>query len=281
MKFSSGEFEKKRPDFYLHPQFLPKSAHSMANEHLISGIHNYCDRWCERCLFLDRCSLGVIERKRWAKGKDWRPEDFMRELDALFDEPAGEASWMEEMDFSMEEQAEEEVPDAQTEARQKDLRERGMHYFRAVRAFLDSQQARLEERRVDLAGMRPEGPDQQDRSALAEALEVISWYLHFMFVKANRAVSGLDDMHEDHWDGAQQSDANGSAKLAILAAQRSIGAWRMVHRHWPDQGEMIAGFIRQLDQFRRIMERDFPDWQQFIRPGFDTEPAPATRFGEN
>lgn len=253
----------------------------MAHEHLISGIHNYCDRWCERCLFLDRCTLGVIELKRWAKGKDWRPEDFMRELDALFDEPANEAPWLEEMDFPMDEPVEEEVPDAQTEARQKDLRERGIRYYRAMQAFLNVQKKRLEDRRMDMTGAHIEGRDQHERSALAEALEVISWYVHFMFVKANRALSGLEDMHEDHWDGAQQSDANGSAKLAILAAQRSIGAWKMVHRHWPDQGETIAGLIRQIDQFRRIMEDYFPDWQQFIRPGFDTEPPLATRFGDN
>ena len=43
----------------------------MNTKHIISGIHNYCDRWCERCSFIDRCSLGVIEQKRWAKGADW------------------------------------------------------------------------------------------------------------------------------------------------------------------------------------------------------------------
>ncbi|MDB5210640.1 MAG: hypothetical protein JWQ30_1467, partial [Sediminibacterium sp.] len=26
-------------------------------EEFISGIHNYCDRWCERCTFTNRCSI--------------------------------------------------------------------------------------------------------------------------------------------------------------------------------------------------------------------------------
>ncbi len=253
----------------------------MANEHIISGVHNYCDRWCERCIFLDRCTLGVMELKRWAKGKDWEPEDFFRELDALFEDPVGETpDWLADMEFSMEE-LEEEEKNPETEALQKAMRERGMRYFRAVQAFLENQKTRLEERRIDLANAHMEGRDHQERSELAEAMEVITWYLHFMFVKASRALSGLEDMYEEHWGGPQQSDANGSAKIAILAAQRSMGAWETVRRHWPDQQSAIAGFARQLHQFRRIMETHFPDWRKFVRPGFDTEPMPITKFGAN
>jgi hypothetical protein len=29
----------------------------------ISGIHNYCDRWCERCPFSNRCSVYAMERE--------------------------------------------------------------------------------------------------------------------------------------------------------------------------------------------------------------------------
>ncbi len=254
----------------------------MANDHIISSIHNYCDRWCERCVFIDRCTLGVIELKRWAKGKDWQPEDFLRELDILFDEAVKETpDWLAEMEFSMEDLAEETVPNPQLEALQNDMRKRGMRYFREVQAFLESQQTRLEERRIDLANAHIEGRDHQERSELAEALEVITWYLHFMFIKASRALSGLEDMHEEHWGNARQSDANGSAKIAMLAAQRSISAWEMVRQQWPDQRSNIVGFARQINQFRQVMERYFPDWRKFVRPGFDTEPNPVRKFGMN
>ena len=28
----------------------------------IEGIYNYCDRWCERCAFTERCSLIAVQR---------------------------------------------------------------------------------------------------------------------------------------------------------------------------------------------------------------------------
>ena len=31
------------------------------DEQFISGIHNYCDRWCERCAFTARCQTYALE----------------------------------------------------------------------------------------------------------------------------------------------------------------------------------------------------------------------------
>src|SRR5262252_2232540 len=33
-----------------------------ANPNFISGIYNYCDRWCERCGFTSRCLLYATEQ---------------------------------------------------------------------------------------------------------------------------------------------------------------------------------------------------------------------------
>ncbi|MEO6039177.1 MAG: hypothetical protein ABIQ93_12260 [Saprospiraceae bacterium] len=253
----------------------------MPKQPLISGVHNYCDRWCERCRFLDRCAVGAIELERWAKGQDWQPEDFFRELDAMFHLTTLEKpDWLAEMEFSRDD-LEAEDPDPQLEALQKAVQERGMHYFRGVQEFLKAQKEQLKAHHIDLDAAFAEGRDQQERSELAEALEVIHWYLHFMFVKGCRALGGLEDMHDEHWGGAHQSDANGSAKIAMIAVQRSMGAWEVVRRHWPERQLTIAGFIREINQFRRLLERYFPDWHKFIRPGFDTEPSAAPEFGSN
>ena len=32
------------------------------NPDFISGIYNYCDRWCERCQFTSRCFLYATEQ---------------------------------------------------------------------------------------------------------------------------------------------------------------------------------------------------------------------------
>jgi hypothetical protein len=44
----------------------------------ISGIYNYCDRWCERCTYVNRCRLWHEEQARNVRhlrqGKD--PDDW-------------------------------------------------------------------------------------------------------------------------------------------------------------------------------------------------------------
>ena len=39
----------------------------MDDPRLISGIYNYCDRWCERCAFVERCAVGIEELERWKR----------------------------------------------------------------------------------------------------------------------------------------------------------------------------------------------------------------------
>src|SRR5262245_15112436 len=38
------------------------------NPKLIAGIYNYCDRWCERCQFTDRCLNYAMEEENRQSG---------------------------------------------------------------------------------------------------------------------------------------------------------------------------------------------------------------------
>lgn len=260
----------------------------MAYNHLIPSIFNYCDRWCERCLFIDRCSMGVIEQKRWAKGKDWSPEDFFKIFDEIYppDKHAPD-EWTDEddnIDFEGIELEELPEKDLKTQALMQEMRNRGSSYYQAVMPFFRSNEAALKAGGIDLFSEqeRPEGRDTHERSALADAVEVILWYQHLMFIKANRAIDGIEDMNDtDIWDSPNQSDANGSAKLAVIAATRSLAAWELVRRQWPDQQHKIRKFMRQLNEFRQRVVEIFPHWKQFIRPGFDTEQPSGITFGDN
>ncbi|MFN0036933.1 MAG: hypothetical protein ACKVUS_17900 [Saprospiraceae bacterium] len=259
----------------------------MNTKHIISSIFNYCDRWCERCAFIDRCAMGAIEQKRWAKGADWQPEDFFAELEKMY--PRSEdkmAQWLEENDIDLSEiePADLPRPDLKTKQLEEEMRERGSNYYKPLKTFLEANDEGLKARGIDLFSERDpyEGRDTQERSALAEAMEVILWYQYFMFVKAGRAIGGLEDMHDTFvWKTADQSDANGSAKVAMIAAERSLGAWEMVRRCWPEKQQEVLGFMRQINGFRHRMERVFPHWRKFVRPGFDTEPPQVRPFEMN
>ena len=58
------------------------------NPDLISGIYNYCDRWCERCPLTSRCLVYATEQEDndSPQNRDLRNEAFWRKLTAIFQE---------------------------------------------------------------------------------------------------------------------------------------------------------------------------------------------------
>ncbi len=65
----------------------------------------------------------------------------------------------------------------------------------------------------------------------------------------------------------QQSD--GSAKIALVAIDRSIAAWGEIRNHFLARQDDVMGIIACLDGLRRKVKAEFPHAGSFIRPGFD------------
>ena len=51
---------------------------------LISGIYNYCDRWCERCAFALRCLLSATGQADDPELRDLSNEEFGQTLRNIF-----------------------------------------------------------------------------------------------------------------------------------------------------------------------------------------------------
>src|SRR5881628_160634 len=59
------------------------------NPDLISGIYNYCDRWCERCPLSSRCLLYATEQEdddNSPESRDIQNEAFWKKLGSIFQE---------------------------------------------------------------------------------------------------------------------------------------------------------------------------------------------------
>jgi hypothetical protein len=110
---------------------------------------------------------------------------------------------------------------------------------------------------------------------IRDALEVVRWYLYQIEVKLQRAVSSRVDSQREGDDG-YPSDADGSAKVALIAIDRSMGAWGKLRGHLPAEGDAILDQLVHLERLRRLVEREFPAARGFRRPGFDEQPAGAT-----
>ena len=80
------------------------------------------------------------------------------------------------------------------------------------------------------------------------------------------------DPADNCWDDPVQNDSNGSAKIALVAIDRSIAAWGVLYAQLPDLEDSILDILSHLERLRKALERAKPQARQFVRPGFDTEP---------
>ena len=245
----------------------------------ISGIYNYCDRWCERCPLTSRCLVYATEQTQETEdpaSRDinnqafWkRMEDILREAHAMLDE------LMQERGIELDPA---DLDAARVRERQHDVEWNhpraiaASQYAKSVEDWFGSASPRLQERgetltshlRMGLPGANPEG----DARRLVDATEIIRWYQHQIAVKIMRAVSSVrredDDIQPD------RSDADGSAKVALIGIDRSLAAWSELLRQLPDDEDQILPLLATLGRLRRDIEAAFPGARSFIRPGFDT-----------
>ena len=149
-------------------------------------------------------------------------------------------------------------------------------YAQGVEAWLEAAGPRLQARgealerqhRMGLSSVDPEA----DADRLRDAVEVIQWYQHQIAVKILRAV-GTTVQGDVVGDQLDQSDSNGSAKVALLGMDRSVAAWAELLRQMPDDEDRILPLLVTLGRLRRDVEATFPTARAFIRPGFDTGEA--------
>jgi len=83
-----------------------------------------------------------------------------------------------------------------------------------------------------------------------------------------RAVRGELDESEEELDEFPK-DSEGSAKIALIAIDRSIAAWGTVYSHDALQNEKVLRYIAYLDRLREEVEKAFPRARSFVRPGFE------------
>lgn len=222
------------------------------NPDLISGIYNYCDRWCERCPLTSRCLVYATEQEDndSPQNRDLRNEAFWRKLSVIFQETRELiADWAHQagVDFNTTLEDEDGRPKRKRQlVDNHPLTKAGKKYANAATDWF-----REFDQTVEV-------------SELEDAREVIQWYQYQIAVKTMRALSGLrEELDED------PKDSDGSAKVALIGIDRSIAAWRMMQLSLPDRVESIVPLILQLERLRLRLEKSFPQARDFIRPGFD------------
>lgn len=215
-------------------------------ENFISGIYNYCDRWCEKCTLTARCRVFAMEQDDVDQNHDITQEAFWRKLQNVFEQTAQMLRNIADengIDFDSIDSVKIEEESLR---RQENIRHNGL--LRLAEDYAD---------RVDTFINRAKPPPatfaEEDQG---ELLEIITWYRFFISAKIHRGLLA-----------GESEDADGTIKIALIALDRSIMAWFGLLNN--ESFNEIKPLIALLETIRQKCEEKFPDARSFIRPGFD------------
>lgn len=248
----------------------------MSKKELIPEIYVYCDRWCERCPFTDRCEIfDPVDQEKDSAKVD--VNEFMEELTAKFKETmdllkseadANGMNWNQ----LVADAKEIEIEDPVLPIEHEEVVNLAETYRRQVTTWLTVNSKEIEETTIKHAQNAEMGIQnaKEDNAHFIDALEVIQWYHCLIEAKVRRAISGLNDDFEEIQNDTPQNHANGCAKITMLFIEKSIEAWRQINGEMADQENEILDHLAALSRLSRKIQKIFPAYIAFIRPGFDT-----------
>jgi len=245
---------------------------------LISGIYNYCDRWCERCNFTSRCmNFAMAETENLSPEElDINNEAFWKKMGEIFaftreliELSAGEMGI--DLDSFDEKETENERRSFE-EAKDHVITKMAADYADKAREWLDNSEGILKEKENELLSRVNLGIEvnkiDEEALTIKDALEVIAFYLFFIQVKVMRAlhgkIEGVPEIIED-----MPKDSDGSAKIAMISIERSISAWGIMLQNFTEDEDYILNILVLLKRLYNNVMNEFPEAMSFVRPGFD------------
>jgi hypothetical protein len=271
--------------------------HLFSSRDPIRLIHNYCDRWCDKCPFTDRCEVYFEQKEIEEYMRTTQPDteeiqkmsaqlssamerlkDVLEQLKALSDEIETEETTKQPNYIAMEPPA--LTADAQPvsgETRQilaESAVEAAKNYAFDVNQFFEDNNDYFAGQELDLASKIESGTsiDLEQLQFLGESAATIRQFQHFIFIKTRRALTDLEELADTELFDPIQNDHNGSAKICMIVIQRSNDAWNFFTQVFPDKRREVNHLKNHLRYIAQIIAKLLPNWEKFHRPVFDDEP---------
>jgi hypothetical protein len=248
------------------------------NPNHISGIHNYCDKWCERCTFTSRCAVFASEQNLSPEENDISNKAFWNNIANTFAdaiELLHKAAAEHGVDLNNLENEEMKAYEAKREKNREDIKQHPLikyctEYMMDARVLLKTHKAFKDKAASDVQlielGLKDLTETKNTYSTLNDNLEIIQWYLFQINVKFTRAFSSFE---EDDEYGFSKDDSNGSAKVALIATERCLAAWQNIIHLMPALQDEVIPLLALLQKIKRLGLVTFPHAMAFIRPGLD------------
>ncbi|TCJ13248.1 hypothetical protein EPD60_12690 [Flaviaesturariibacter flavus] len=243
----------------------------------IDGIYCYCDHWCERCSFTERCAVFTGTRLQ-PDGDPASPEFWQQALAHFAATHAGLAGEALELDIDVRPPTEAELEAAEQRQALIDARLSVEPLLRLAGAWQAQLLALMEDtpywRRLARAAAQQatlgiRSPD----AAMREAGEVTE-YLHalrrYAEVVTDR-ISGALLCDFDEAEGLAGGVPEGLVKVALVSLDRSREALSGLYGIFADEDRMLPLFSL-LGNLERAITTAYPGARAFVRPGFDEAP---------
>lgn len=232
----------------------------------IPGIHNYCDKWCERCNKTDYCDVYDGEKARPHLKSGMNIEEFSKSMtDSVARGVEIVKVWAQKRGIHVENHFPEELrvedEDVEREAKSNEIVQTADSYMMNVMEWFEKNEDLFKSK----AETSEAGPEADD---IKECTDIITWDHTLIKHKIYRAVSGkiygwpeILSEYPPEYDGA--------AKLSLLCIERSITAWMNLRKYFPEHEDEIMGFVLQLSHMMDAVNKEFPRAMEFKRPGLD------------
>ena len=248
----------------------------------IPGIDNYCDRWCERCSFTARCQNYKSSPKESADKVDinnpefWEhiTENFQKTIKLLYKTAKEHGIGLESaMTKEEEDKFEEKRMLLKTAAKNHQLSRLCNEYQKIVMPFVKNNEL-IENKTKELTnyanlGIKTENEIKSLVAEITDCFDIIQWYVFFIGAKLQRALNGKLEGGQGSTNNRFHRDSDGSAKVTIIAIDKTINAWIKLYELIPSTEDEALTALSLLSQLKTKTLEEFPSAMQFRRPGFD------------
>lgn len=246
----------------------------LKNPDFIDGIYNYCDSWCERCAFTDKCMNFAMRKYKETQHGEASIEDSLTEVFQQTTDLIKQI--IEDKGMSWEDvvsQVDTDTPtvDPHKEADKHQNVRAARAYTNLYGSFLKKEQGFMKSKAVEFQNDLNKGVISVEEAEVAlsqieDAFEVINWYQSLIYIKIRNACQlffeqDLSDFMIDYYTG--------KAKLTLISIDKSIAAWMVLQVHFPEKVNKVTEILFQLEKLRAQIEKDFPNARKFVRPGLD------------
>ncbi|GAA4410968.1 hypothetical protein GCM10023187_36230 [Nibrella viscosa] len=247
---------------------------------VIPGIYNYCNSWCERCLFTQRCQ-SYLQKKTDEDTKNADPNaSLVQQLTEALNltkqylgklQQEKESAGADEAREAERQALEIQAAFRRQQAKQHPVSMLANRYLTSTGHWLHQEKSLLEDagrqqlQEVSLE-IRSDDEALAILNSLKDACEIIRWYRTLIPVKTT---SALRILTEPTTDSHLLDYYNGKAKLLLVSIDHSMAAWETVITLFPDKTDDILDMLALLYTLRREVEALFPDARAFRRPGLD------------